>query len=441
MAIKVFRDDDANAAVLKVDATGAGGRRFNNELRAIGNEDGTCSILNPDKSTDDNDFHEVTSVAFSEFVDENGDALGGDEAATCNALNAILRNTGSIDGSAPVITSATAITVSDTEAVNYTLTATGGVGYEWSNIPAGLAVESGNPRKLIGTITSGPNTYTPTMTAVNYYGQTTETLTITVTSSFANTKSLDFQNQDWLGANAALLDAELGRASNGAGSGDAWTIHLWFKGGAHQNNSQTIFYFGSNDVTNGGHLFMRFLGGSDTLRFQYGSQNNYLRWEGKDNQGNSLNLLPAGTWKHVMLTYDGGTTGSASGSVSDYYSRFTVYVDGVDETSNGTWSHGNYGWSSDIDAVNLRVGRYQSGNYLRDCLVDEIAVWGSDQSANVASIYNSGTPHDLSDLTNGPDHWWRMGDGDTSPTIRDKVGTAHFVMNNMNAADIVNDVP
>lgn len=435
MTVKVFRDDDANAVIIEVGTDGAGGMRFNNELRAVGNEDGTCSILNPPKSTDTQDFTELYQVPYTEFVDENGDALGGDEESTCNALNAILRQTGGATGTAPTITSATAITVSDGDPVNYTLTASYGVGYEWSNIPSGLSIQNGNARKLIGTITGGAGVYTPTMTATNYYGQDTETLTITVTSSFANTKSLEFEQQDWLGANAALLDAELGRASNGSGSGDAWTIHCWFKGGSNSTGGQTIFYFGDNDVTNSGHLYLRFLGNSDTLRLQYGSQYNYLRWNGADN------LLPSGTWKHVMICYDGGTTGSSSGAINDYYGRFTIYVDGVDVTSGGSWSNGNYGWSGGIDADNLRVGRYSGGNYLRGCLVDELAVWGSDQSANVAAIYNSGTPHDLNALGTAPDHWWRMGDGDTYPNIQDNAGTAHFVMYNMTAADIVNDVP
>ncbi len=435
MAVKVFRDDDANAVIIEVGSDGAGGMRFNNELRAIGNGDGTCSILNPPKSTDSADFTELFEIPYADFVDENGDALGADEVSTCNALNALLRQTGGVTGDAPVITSATAITVSDGDPVNYELTASNGVGYEWSNIPAGLSVQNGNARKLIGTITGGAGVYTPTMTATNYYGQDTETLTITVTSSFANTKSLDFENQDWLGANAALLDTELGRAANGAGSGDAWTIHLWFKGSNNGSGGQTIFYFGDNDVDNGGHLSLRFLGNNDTLRLQYGSQYNYLRWSGANN------LLPFGTWKHVMICYDGGTTGSSSGSINDYYGRFTIYVDGVDVTSGGSWSNGTYGWSSGIDADNLRVGRYASGNYLRGCRVDEVAVWGSDQSANVAAIYNGGTPHDLSALGTPPDHWWRMGDGDTYPNIQDNVGTAHFVMYNMTAADIVNDVP
>lgn len=435
MTIKVYRDDDANAVIIEVGSDGAGGMRFNNELRVIGNGDDTCSILNPSKSTDTEDFAELFEVPYTEFTDINGVSLGNDEQAVCNALNSILRQTGGAAGVAPVITSATSITVSDSDPVNYTLTASNGVGYEWSNIPAGLSVQNGNTRKLIGTISDGVGTYTPTMTATNYYGQDTETLTITVTSSFANTKSIQFSQQDWLGANASLLDAELGRASNGAGSSDAWTIHMWFKGGTHNNNSQTIFYFGDNDTTNGGHLFMRFIGNDDTLRFQYGSQNNYLRWEG------ASNLLSAGTWKHVFITYNGGTTGSSSGSINDYYGRFTVYVDGVDVTSGGTWSNANYGYSGGIDADNLRVGRYSGGNYLRGCLVDELAVWGSDQSANIASIYNSGTPHDLSALGSAPDHWWRMGDGDTYPNIQDNIGTATFVMYNMTAADIVNDVP
>lgn len=435
MTVTVYRDEDANAVIIETGSGGSIGMRFNNEMKAIGNGDGTCTILNPPKSTPSEDFAELFNVPFGEFVDENGDALGADEASACNALNAILSQTGGSTGAAPVITSATSITVSDGDAINYSLTATNGVGYEWANLPAGLSIQNGNQRKLIGTITGGAGTYTPTMTATNYYGQDTETLTINVTSSFANTKSINFENQDWLGANASLLDAELGRASNGSGSGDAWTISLWFKGGSNGSGGQTIFYFGDNDVNNGGHLQLRFLGNSDTLRFQYGSLYNYLRW------GGANNLLPSGTWKHVMICYDGGTTGSSSGSINDYYGRFTIYVDGVDVTSGGAWSNGNYGYSGGIEADNLRVGRYSGGNYMRDCLVDEVAVWGSDQSANVVDIYNSGSPFDLDTLTTSPDHWWRMGDGDTYPNIQDNVGTATFVMYNMTAADIVNDVP
>ena len=76
-----------------------------------------------------------------------------------------------------------------------------------------------------------------------------------------------------------------------------------------------------------------------------------------------------------------------------------------------------------------------------NCRVDELAIWGSDQASNAASIYNSGMPHDLSLLGNPPVHWWRMGDGDTFPTIQDNVGSLDLTMNNMTAADIVSDTP
>ena len=79
---------------------------------------------------------------------------------------------------------------------------------------------------------------------------------------------------------------------------------------------------------------------------------------------------------------------------------------------------------------------------MRDnCRVDELAVWGSDQSGNISDIYNSGSTQDLEQLDTPPSHWWRMGDGDTYPNIQDNVGTADFVMYNMTAADIVTDAP
>ena len=209
---------------------------------------------------------------------------------------------------------------------------------------------------------------------------------------------------------------------------------MWFKPGIN-SSGQTIFYFGDNDTANGGHINVRFLGGNDNIRLQYGSTNNYLRYQSANNS------VPAGSWTHIMLCYDGGTTGSSSGDLNTYYGRFTIFINGVDVSNSGTWSHNNFGYSGGIDPDNLRVGRYASGNYLKDAYVDEIAIWGSDQSSNISDIYNSATPHALSSLDTIPSHWWRMGDDDTYSTIQDKIGNAHFVMYNMTAADIVNDVP
>ena len=68
-------------------------------------------------------------------------------------------------------------------------------------------------------------------------------------------------------------------------------------------------------------------------------------------------------------------------------------------------------------------------------------MWSSDQSGNVSDIYNSGSTHDLQLLTNPPAHWWRMGDGDTYPSLQDVSGGLTLTMFNMTSADIVSDVP
>ena len=63
-----------------------------------------------------------------------------------------------------------------------------------------------------------------------------------------------------------------------------------------------------------------------------------------------------------------------------YYGRFTVYINGVDAISAGTWTHSNYGYTGGIDPDNLRIGRYVSGNYMQNsCKVDEFAVWDSER--------------------------------------------------------------
>ena len=158
-----------------------------------------------------------------------------------------------------------------------------------------------------------------------------------------------------------------------------------------------MFYFGDNDITNGGHLQLRFLGTSDNIRLQYGSNNNFLRFQSANNS------LPAGQWHHILISYDGGTTGASSANMTDYYSRFKMFINGSNVISAGTWSHNNFGYTGAIDADNLRVGRYASGNYLKDnTRVDELAIWNSDQSANISDIYDSGNVKDLDLLTNKP---------------------------------------
>lgn len=429
MSIIIYKDNAANAIFIE-DSNGV---QFLNSLQATV-DNSMCAIHDLAR-----DIEIVSGAAFDDFVDENGNTYGADATEVCNELNAMFSASGTPSGSAPTITSSLSISLTEGDTLNYELTADYGVGYEWdfSNVP-GITTVEGNPRKLIGGSSLSDGTYSIPVKAINYNGEDSETITLTVSDPpFSNTKSLNFANQDYIGANASLLASTLGRTGNGSGSSDAWTIAFWFKAST-ATQGQTIFYFGDNDANNGGYIQIMQLNnsGNKALRLRYGSNNNRL------NIQTTFGSLTPNTWQHVLVTYDGGTTGSSSGDINLYYSRFKIYIDGSLQTTNNT--NNNYGWSSGIDADNLRFGRFTSGNYMRDCRLDEMAFWDSDQSANVSDIYNSGVPFDLSTLDTPPLHWSRAGDGNDSYPFLQDYGTEETLvwqMYNMTAADIVNDVP
>jgi len=422
--ITIYKDSSANAIFIE-DANGV---QFINSLQAT-IENGFCSIHDLARG-----IEIVTDEPFNSFEDENGNAYGNNSTEVCDALNAIFSSSGTPTTSIPNITSTLAISLVEGETLNYELTADYGVGYEWdlSNV-SGVTTVEGNIRKLVGGSSLASGTYNIPVKAINYNGEDSETVVLTVsTPPFANTKSIQFDNQDYAGANAALLDNILGRSGNGSGSSDAWTISFWVKP-TNSSSGRVIFYYGSNDTTNGGYIEIR-LTSANKVRLQYGSNNNHIKIL-------APNALTVNTWQQITMTYDGGTTGASSGDINNYYSRFKIYVDGVNQTTNN--SNSNYGWSGAISGQNLRIAKLVSGNTLNGEKIDELAIWDSDQSSNISDIYNSGVPFDFSTLATEPNHWWRMGDGDTYPNLQDNGTEANcvFVMYNMTSANIVNDVP
>ncbi len=427
--IKIYRDEGAKAIFIE-DANGA---QFLNSLQAF-ESGGNVSIKDKAKSTETVNFEIVSGAAYTEFVDQNGTAYGTDTADTINELNALFSLTNGVQVP-PVITSSTSISLTTGDTLNYELTATNGVAYEWENLPNGVTTVEGNIRKLIGGSTLSPATYTPTMTAINYAGADTETLTITVSDPpFSATKSVRFNDgsstDDYASASASDLDAVLGRASNG--SGESWTIGFWIKP-TNSGGSRCILYAGSTDKTNGGGLEIR-LTSANKIRVRYGSNNNNLLMS-------TQNALTHDVWQYVDVRFDGGTTGSSSADINDYYSRFTVNVNGSAQTMSNT--NNNFGWSSAVTVAVFEIGRFVNSTPLNGEKICQLAVFDSDSDATAAELYNGGSPFNLNSLTNGPTHWWPMGDGDTFPTLIDHAtgGNTDMTLNNMTVADIVTDSP
>jgi hypothetical protein len=112
----------------------------------------------------------------------------------------------------------------------------------------------------------------------------------------------------------------------------------------------------------------------------------------------SSSTVTDNAWHHVMITSSG--------------SAYKLFLDGSEQTSasgnnTGTWI-GDIGTKTVCSIGAMRRSADASNSYFNGN-IDEVAVWDSDQSSNISTIYNSGTPGNL--LSLNPKAWWRMGDG------------------------------
>jgi len=259
------------------------------------------------------------------------------------------------------------------------------------------------------------------------------TVTITVSElPYTNSKSLSFNGtSSYLQGNATIMDS-MDRATNG--DGNAWSLSMWVK---PDNNTatQTLFVYGAGDDYNGGTITLKKIN-TNTLSVLYGTvYNNIITLS---------NVLNHSQWSHIMVTFDGGTTASSDpNDIPDFYSRFNVYLNGFLAPKVSVNSLSGYdGVISGEDTSDniFRVGRASNvhNNYF-DGSINQVAIWSSDEGANVSDIYNSGALHNLSDLTNAPDHYYEIESSAT--TITDIEGSANLTGYNFAASDLVTDTP
>jgi hypothetical protein len=301
----------------------------------------------------------------------------------------------------------------------------------WMSLDQNSGVLSGTAPAFLGT---SADTIVVNCKAGNAIGGTVDfTVTISVTEiAYTNNKSINFNGtSSYLQGNPVNMNA-LERASNGDGS--AWTISMWVKPSSNTAN-QTLLVYGAGDDYNGGAITLKQQGGS-SLILNYGTvYDNIILVVG--------NAFSAGNWQHVMVTFDGGTTGSVASSSADYYSRFNIYIDNVLQTAIGVASGGGY--DGVISGANpsdniYRIGRASNvhNNYY-DGTMNQIAIWDTDQTANVSTIYNSGATQDLSQLTTAPTHYYEIETSVT--TITDIEGNADLTGYNFVGANLVTNTP
>ena len=302
----------------------------------------------------------------------------------------------------------------------------------WMSMNQTSGVLSGTAPAFVGT---SADTIVVNCRAGNAIGGTVDfTVTVTVAEvAYTNSKSLSLNGtSQWLQGNPTVMNA-LDRATNG--DGNAWTISMWVKPDTTNTSNQTLLVYGAGDDYNGGAITVKQSGGT-SLVLNYGTvYDNIILVAG--------NSFVNNTWQHVMITFDGGTTGSVPADSSDYYSRFDIYVDGVLKSNVGVAS--NSGYDGAISGANpsdniFRIGRASNvhNNYYGG-IINQVAIWNSDETANLSTIYNSGATQDLSSLTSTPSHYYEIESSIT--TVTDVSGSADLTGYNFSASDLVSDTP
>jgi len=204
------------------------------------------------------------------------------------------------------------------------------------------------------------------------------------------------------------------------------TISFWIK--TNDVTKTQVFYHGqsvSNDNLILGFYNSKILASVSNAS---GTPQNIMNVNALPLSGSFLN----NTWYHIVLTKSFGDNGNNNGQIT------ALYVNNY-ENKNQT---GNRFASN--NQVNV-IGKLDSSSYF-DGSIDEVAIWDTAlTSTQVSEIYNAtgtNTTKDLSTIepSNLKD-WYRMGDGDTFPTVTDNAGSNDGTMTNMDSSDIVNDTP
>ena len=149
-------------------------------------------------------------------------------------------------------------------------------------------------------------------------------------------------------------------------------------------------------------------------------------WNGATsyNVGGTTNIADD-TWHHVAVVYVPSTS-------------IRIYVDGVLEGTNTT------SIPASINNANydFKIGHFAGSLFEYKGLMDEVSVFDSDQSANIATLYNSGTP---TTLPSGAVAHYKMGEDATFSggvwTVPDAVGSNDGTSNAMTIEDRVGDAP
>ena len=213
------------------------------------------------------------------------------------------------------------------------------------------------------------------------------------------------------GASQEFRTTALSRPSGTWSNNIPYTLSAWIKPNATTGDGGVIGLLptvASSTGSNGNYV------GS----FYHSTGTKYAWYQGNENQGGGV--FTVGSWNHLVQIWDG--------------SNLKGYIDGVLVVSVSKADNG-LGTGGTIAIHGSSRARW---NDRAPIGIDEVAMWdtaltdggvsvGATATGQIATLYNSGTPSDLTSLS--PIGWWLMGDsqtgqsnGGTTPTTITDVG-------------------
>lgn len=211
----------------------------------------------------------------------------------------------------------------------------------------------------------------------------------------------------------------------------SFSISLWLKTPS-TFDAGVDNYLGNDFVVGQGNIEFRQRQASSTtatIEFYLGNSVTSSAPYGSFGAQTTSAVLSPNTWYHLVFTADRPASGTTTatlyinGSVETSFTALGGYLTSL-PNAGGTWSNNTL-----LAARNNASSGSGSGELFLKGHLDEMALFNSELSASdVSTIYNSGVPGNLENLS--PSHWWRFGDGtgDTdsgggTPASGDTIGT------------------
>lgn len=214
-----------------------------------------------------------------------------------------------------------------------------------------------------------------------------------------------------------------------------------FSSGLDSDDRSVFFWFNSDFVANNSIILAKAKTGQGREEWKVQTRTNgRLRLYVYQNSTTfkiyeiTRNLLQ-GNWHHVGFTYR---------QSSD---EFKIYLDGQEINPNRRRNNSMTGIAKQENTLfsfGCSFNSASSASSLYEGLIDEVSVW-SDVLLNteVFELYNTGAPNNLRQHSryDALVSWWKMGEGDTAPTILDSKDTNHALMYNMDDTNFVDLTP